>query len=125
MKLNVTHINYHRKTRVLDVTFNNNEHYEFSAEFLRVLSPSAEVRGHGKGQEKLVTNKKSVVINDVKMVGNYAIQLVFDDKHDSGIYSWDYLHHLGQNQVQLWQDYLGKLKQANANRDMVIPVKIS
>jgi len=84
---------------------------------LRVFSPSAEVRGHGRGQEVLQTGKLNVEIRDIIAVGNYAIQLVFDDGHDSGIYSWRYLRELGENHQTLWEGYLAELRAANASRD--------
>jgi DUF971 family protein len=92
-----------------------------SAEYLRVHSPSAEVRGHGKGQETLQTGKRQVNINTLEPVGNYAIKLNFDDGHDSGIYSWDYLLDLGANYEKLWKSYLNKLKSAKASRDPLPP----
>ena len=90
-------------------------------ELLRVYSPSAEVRGHGPGQEVLQTGKRDVDIVAVEQVGNYAIQPRFSDGHDTGIFSWDYLHWLGENQSRLWQDYLQRLEAAGASRDPVGP----
>ncbi|NRQ41040.1 DUF971 domain-containing protein [Rheinheimera sp. YQF-2] len=118
----VSQLHYHRQSRKLDVTFSDGTVVSFSAEFLRVLSPSAEVRGHGK--PKLVSNKKQVGISKLQPVGHYAVKLLFDDGHDSGIYSWLYLHQLAQQQDSLWQDYLQQLAQANANRDALIPVSL-
>lgn len=114
-------INYHRKSRVLEVEFGD-ETLELPAELLRVYSPSAEVRGHGPGERKLQTGKKYVNINAVEPVGNYAIKLVFDDGHDTGIYAWDFLRDLGENLDRYWQDYLTELKAANASRLPAIPV---
>ena len=103
--------------KVLEVDFDDGRRFAFPAEFLRVESPSAEVKGHKPGQETLVTGRRHVGIMKVEPVGNYAIKIVFDDLHDSGIYSWDYLYELGENQDILWHAYLEKLEQANANRD--------
>lgn len=88
------------------------------AEFLRVYSPSAEVRGHGVGQETLQTGKRTVKITDLEAVGNYAVKIAFSDGHDSGLYDWDYLAGLCRNQAALWQDYLNRLDAAGANRDV-------
>ena len=93
-----------------------------SCEFLRVHSPSAEVKGHGPGQEVLQTGKKEVTITDIKPVGNYALQLVFDDGHDTGLYSWDYLHRLCIEQEERWQNYLARLNEAGASRDPDVQV---
>jgi DUF971 family protein len=96
--------------------------YRLSCEYLRVYSPSAEVRGHGAGQETLQTGKLKVAISEIKPVGNYALQLVFDDGHDTGIYAWDYLYHLCVDRENLWQDYLDQIAQAGANRDPDVQV---
>ena len=117
----VSTLHYHRKRHELDVVFSDGEKAVFSAEFLRVFSPSAEVRGHGK--PKLVSNKKQVAISKILPVGHYAVKLVFDDGHDSGIYSWIYLKQLHTQQHSLWQQYLMQLSEANANRDSLIAVK--
>lgn len=114
-------INYHRKSRILEVDFGG-ETLELPAELLRVYSPSAEVRGHGPGERKLQTGKKYVNIQAVEPVGNYAIKLVFDDGHDTGIYAWDFLRELGENLDRYWQEYLTELKTANASRLPAIPV---
>ena len=119
-ELHVSLLHYHQCSRKLDVEFSNGETASFSAELLRVLSPSAEVRRHGKPM--LVTNKKNVAISKVLPVGHYAVKLVFDDGHDSGIYSWHYLHQLSTQQDNLWQQYLTQLRQANAQRDELIAV---
>lgn len=119
--IGVSKLHYHRHRRLLDVVFSDNVRASFSAEFLRVLSPSAEVRGHGKA--KLVCNKKQVAINALQPVGHYAVKLVFDDGHNSGIYSWVYLRQLAEQQDSLWQEYLAKLSAVNANRDTIIAVK--
>jgi len=108
-------IKLHKKSQTLELVFND-QPYTLSSEFLRVLSPSAEVRGHGKGQEVLQTGKKFVEITDITTVGNYAIKLTFNDGHDTGIYSWDYLLELGKNKDSLWQQYLQQLETAGATR---------
>ncbi|GAB2906174.1 gamma-butyrobetaine hydroxylase family protein [Rheinheimera gaetbuli] len=118
----VSKLHYHQRRRELDVTFSSGEMVSFSAEFLRVYSPSAEVRGHGK--PKLVTNKKQVSIKKLQLAGHYAVKLVFDDGHDSGLYSWQYLHQLAQQRDNLWQQYLQQLTDANANRDDIIAVRV-
>ena len=110
-------IKLHKKSRLLELRYADGSHYQLSCEFLRVFSPSAEVRGHGRGQEVLQTGKLNVEIRDIIAVGNYAIQLVFDDGHDSGIYSWRYLRELGENYQTLWEGYLAELRAANASRD--------
>lgn len=112
-----TEIKLHQKSRMLEIAFSDGQRFELSCEFLRVYSPSAEVRGHGQGQEVLQVGKKNVEIIDVQPVGSYAVQLVFSDKHDSGLYSWDYLHDLGVNQEVLWQKYLERMKEAGASRE--------
>ena len=100
----------------LAVTFENGESYEMSAEYLRVYSPSAEVRGHGPGQETLQVGKENVRIENIEPIGHYAIKLVFDDGHDSGLYSWEELYRLGQDQDRLWAAYLARLEQAGHKR---------
>ncbi len=102
---------------MLEIAFDDGQKFKLSSEYLRVLSPSAEVRGHGAGQEVLQTGKKSVSIQAVEPVGNYAVKLVFSDGHDTGLYSWDYLYTLGRDHDALWQDYLGRLERAGASRD--------
>ena len=111
-----TELSYHQRSRRLEVTFEGGERYSLSAEFLRVYSPSAEVRGHGPGQEVLQTGKRDVAIEHIEPVGNYAVCLHFDDGHRSGIYSWDELHWLGENRDQLWARYLELLGEAGAQR---------
>jgi DUF971 family protein len=112
-----TEIKLHQRSRVLEIAFDDGRRFELSCEFLRVHSPSAEVRGHGPGQETLQSGKKNVEITSVEAVGNYAVQLTFSDGHATGIYSWDLLHHYGQNKELLWAAYLDKLKVANASRE--------
>lgn len=113
----VTHIHYGRGSRTLDLTFDDGLTGTLSAEFLRVYSPSAEVRGHGGEAATLQTGKREVAITDIKPVGHYAIQLIFDDGHDSGLYSWKYLHELCCRRDQLWLEYLSRLQAAGATRD--------
>ena len=112
-----TEIKLYRKSARLELTYAERKPVILSAEFLRVHSPSAEVRGHGRGQEVLQTGKKFVAIKHIEAVGNYAIKLNFDDGHDSGIYSWEYLLKLGEQQSSLWQDYLAKLQIAGQTRE--------
>ncbi len=107
-----TEIKLRKTTRVLEVTFDPDEIYSLSFEYLRVFSPSAEVRGHGPGQEVLQIGKQGVTISRIEAVGSYAIRLVFSDGHNSGIYSWDVLHELGVKQDTNWQDYLTRLENA-------------
>jgi DUF971 family protein len=111
-----TEIKLHQKSRVLEVLFSDGQAFRLPYELLRVYSPSAEVRGHGPGQEVLQTGKQEVAILSLEPVGSYAVQPVFSDGHSTGIYSWDYLYHLGQNQERMWSDYLAKLAQAGASR---------
>ncbi len=111
-----TEINLHQKSRQLVVVFDDGTRYEFSCEFLRVYSPSAEVRGHGVGNAVLQLGKENVNITAIEPVGNYAVKLVFDDGHDSGLYSWEYLYKIGVDQTSLWQAYLNTLEQAGHTR---------
>lgn len=111
----------HKLSHVLELTYADGTQYRLPYELMRVYSPSAEVRGHGAGQETLQTGKREVEIVSVMQVGNYAIQPSFSDGHDSGIFGWDYLHFLGQNQDALWADYLTRLQTAGANRDTPMP----
>lgn len=110
-------IKLHQKSRMLEVAFSDGKRFELPCEFLRVYSPSAEVRGHGPGQEVLQVGKKDVEITDIQPVGSYAVQLVFSDGHDSGLYSWDYLYDLGVGQEKLWQQYLARMDEAGAKRE--------
>lgn len=112
-----TEIKLHQKSRMLEIAFSDGQRFELPCEFLRVYSPSAEVRGHGPGQEVLQVGKKNVEITDVQPVGSYAVQLVFSDGHDSGLYSWDYLHDLGVNREALWEKYLERMNEAGASRE--------
>ena len=112
-----TEIKLHQKSRLLEIAFSDSKSFKLSHEMLRVFSPSAEVRGHGPGQEVLQTGKSGVDILNIEPVGNYAIKLSFSDGHDTGLYSWDLLYDLGENQDELWQDYLSRLDAAGASRD--------
>jgi DUF971 family protein len=107
----------HKDRKTLAVTFDNGQSFDLSAEYLRVKSPSAEVQGHSPDERKLVAGKKNVTILEVQPVGNYAVRLVFDDLHTTGIYSWDYLHELGREHTRNWQDYLDELAQKNQSRE--------
>ena len=112
-----TNLTLHRQSRQLELAFDDGRQGCLSCEFLRVYSPSAEVRGHGPGQEKLQTGKREADITAIEQVGNYAVRLVFSDGHDSGIYSWDYLYELLRDHDSLWQQYLDRLAAAGAARD--------
>ena len=112
-----TDIIVHRDRKTLEVAFDDGSRFELPFEFLRVYSPSAEVRGHGPGQETLQQGKRDVDIVDLAPVGNYAIRPVFSDGHDSGLYSWDYLYQLGENRDDLWQTYLVRLEAEGGSRD--------
>ena len=112
-----TEIKLHQKSQLLEITFANGKSFRLPAEFLRVYSPSAEVRGHGPGQEVLQVGKRNVEIRGLEPVGSYAVQPQFSDGHNTGIYSWDYLYELGEDQDRLWSQYLEKLKAANASRE--------
>lgn len=107
-----TEINLHQVSRVLELTFEDGTNFKLPAEYLRVYSPSAEVQGHGPGQEVLQVGKEDVGISSIEPIGHYAIKLVFDDNHDSGIYNWDYLYELGATYDDRWQRYLERLEQA-------------
>ncbi len=115
-------IQLHSRSRQLELEYAGGERYSLSCEFLRVHSPSAEVLGHGPGQEVLQTGKLKVAITAIKPVGNYALQLVFDDGHDTGLYSWRYLYELCQGQESKWQTYLDRLAKAGAGRDPDVQV---
>ena len=111
-----TEINLHQKSQILDIGFDTGEKFELTCEYLRVYSPSAEVRGHAPGEETLQVGKADVNIERIEPVGTYAVQLFFDDGHDSGIYSWEWLYLIGKNYAKLWQEYLDKLEQAGQKR---------
>ena len=117
----VTALTLHQASRVLEIGFADGNAFRLPFELLRVYSPSAEVQGHGPGQEVLQTGKRDVTITALASIGNYAIQPQFSDGHESGIFSWDLLYELGQNQQALWDDYLGRLAAAGAGRDAPLP----
>jgi DUF971 family protein len=112
-----TDIKLHQQSRIMEIAFSNGRRFELPYEYLRVYSPSAEVRGHGPGQGVLQTGKKSVGIGELEPVGRYAVQPTFSDGHNSGIYSWEYLFMLGERQEELWNEYLESLKEAGASRE--------
>ncbi|MCZ2721263.1 DUF971 domain-containing protein [Marinomonas sp. 15G1-11] len=112
-----TKIHYHKHSKELEIAFNNGEAYRLSAEYLRVHSPSAEVRGHGQQVPILQYGKKDVSVLNVEGAGNYALKISFDDGHDTGLYSWDYLFNIGKNQTELWQIYLQRLDEAGKSRE--------
>jgi len=112
-----TDVKLHQASRVLELVFANGRHFRLPYEYLRVYSPSAEVRGHGPGQETLQTAKRDVTINSIEQVGHYAVRPTFSDGHSTGIYSWDYLYDLGERQDELWRRYLERLAAAGASRD--------
>ncbi len=112
-------INLHQKSRILEIAFDDGQNFELSCELLRVYSPSAEVKGHGPGQSVLQTGKENVSISNIEPVGHYAVKLIFDDGHETGLYSWAYLYELGENKDVLWQDYLTALKDAGHQRQEV------
>ncbi|MFJ4288304.1 gamma-butyrobetaine hydroxylase-like domain-containing protein [Cupriavidus sp. NPDC089707] len=116
-----TALTVHTQSRVLEVGFDNGRSFRLPFELLRVYSPSAEVQGHGPGQEILQTGKRDVGISAVEPVGNYAILIRFSDGHDTGIYSWELLYRLGDQQDALWQDYLERLEAAGVDRDTPMP----
>lgn len=112
-----TEIKLHQMSRMLELTFNDGRNFQLSCEFLRVYSPSAEVRGHGPGQETLQVGKRNVEVKSIEAVGNYAVLLAFSDGHNTGIYSWDILYDYGVKQAEMWQDYLQRLEKAGASRE--------
>jgi len=118
-------IHLHRQSCQLELGYPPDLTYQLSSEYLRVYSPSAEVRGHGQGNETLQTGKRQVKLINLEPVGNYGLKLIFDDGHDSGIYSWSYLYELATSQEPYWQDYLDRLERAGASRNpATIPLKI-
>jgi DUF971 family protein len=118
-------IRLHRASRTLELAYPDGSRHTLGCEFLRVYSPSAEVRGHGPGQDVLQTGKRMVTIDAIESVGNYALQFVFSDGHDSGIYAWDYLYRLCLEQDRLWADYLQRLALEGASREPSGPVLIA
>lgn len=113
-----TDIKLHRQSHILEIAFDDGRRYELPCEYLRVYSPSAEVKGHGPGQETLQIGKENVGITEIRPVGNYAIAPVFSDGHDSGIYSWEYLYELGVRREELWDEYLKRLDAAGVSRNL-------
>ncbi len=111
-----TELNLHRQSRVLEITFDDGSHFNLPCELLRVFSPSAEVQGHGPGQRVLQIGKEDVNINRIEPVGHYAIRIYFDDDHDTGIFSWDYLHRIAIDQEALWQEYLAEFEKSGHKR---------
>ena len=109
-------ISLHKKSRVLEIVYNDGENFKLPCEYLRVFSPSADVKGHGPGQEVLQLGKEDVNIKEVEPVGNYAVRLIFDDGHETGLYTWNYLYELGQNQKSNWIDYLHTLNKSGHKR---------
>ena len=115
--MNPTEIIHHRKERSLEVTFSDGSNFIISAELLRVLSPSAENRGHGNKEGKFLPGKRYVGINELEPVGNYAIRIKFDDLHSTGIYTWKYLNEIGKNQKELMDSYIKDLSEKGLSRD--------
>jgi len=111
-----TQINLHQRSRILEITFEDGTNFRLPVEYLRVYSPSAEVQGHGPGQEVLQIGKEDVNIERVEPIGHYAVRLAFDDNHDTGLYSWDYLYELGVTYAERWQDYLDRLEAGGHKR---------
>lgn len=111
-----TDIKLHQSSRLLEISFDNGRVAKLACEFLRVYSPSAEVRGHGAGQEVLQVDKENVNITGIEPIGNYAVKLVFSDGHDTGLYSWDYLYEMAENYDAMWLEYLGRLAAAGITR---------
>ena len=116
-----TGITVHQQSRVLEVGFSDGQSFRIPFELMRVYSPSAEVQGHGPGQEVLQTGKREVELTALEPVGNYAVQPTFSDGHESGIFSWDYLYYLGSQQAQLWARYEERLREAGIDRDAAMP----
>ncbi|QTD44750.1 gamma-butyrobetaine hydroxylase-like domain-containing protein [Ottowia testudinis] len=113
----------HAKSRVLELVYPDGAHFRIPFELMRVYSPSAEVQGHGPGQEVLQTGKRGVELTALAPVGNYAVQPHFSDGHDTGIFTWEYLYFLGEKQDELWREYEGKLAAAGMDRDAPMPIK--
>ncbi len=117
-----TALTVHSQSRVLEIAFSDGAAFRIPFELMRVYSPSAEVQGHGPGQAILQTGKREIGMTALEPIGNYAVKPVFSDGHDSGLYTWDYLYHLGADQDSLWDDYLGKLQAAGLERDAPMSV---
>ncbi|MBK20468.1 MAG: hypothetical protein CMM52_16685 [Rhodospirillaceae bacterium] len=110
-------IKFKKAENTLEIAFDDGAEFSIPAELLRVESPSAEVQGHGMGQKKIVSGRRHVSIMEIEPVGNYAIRLIFDDLHDTGIFSWSYLYELGKEKVQKWSEYITALEEAGLSRD--------
>ena len=119
MSVHPTEIKLHQQSHLLEIAFDDDASFQLPYEYLRVYSPSAEVRGHGAGQQTLQLGKINIGVVEVLPVGSYAMKIVFDDGHDSGLYSWEYLYQLGTQQSQWWQDYLDRLAAAGGSREAV------
>jgi DUF971 family protein len=118
-----TEIKLRTKSRVLEVAFDDGSRFELSFEYLRVYSPSAEVRGHGPGQEQLQLGKHDVLVTAIEPVGNYAVKLRFDDGHDTGLFTWDYLHELGTTRAEKWQQYLDRIAKLGLPYPTPVPTR--
>ncbi len=118
-----TSLTVHQTSRVLEIGFDDGAHFRIPFELMRVYSPSAEVQGHGPGQEVLQTGMRDVVVTHIEPVGHYAVQPRFSDGHESGIFSWSYLYHLGADEAELWQRYEQRLAEAGVDRDAAMPSK--
>jgi DUF971 family protein len=118
-----TSLTVHQASRVLEVSFDDGATFRIPFELMRVYSPSAEVQGHGPGQEVLQTGKRDVIVTDINAVGHYAVQPRFSDGHDTGIFSWAYLYELGSDEAELWRRYEERLRTAGADRDAPMAVK--
>lgn len=116
-----TALTVHSQSRVLEIAFSDGAEFRIPFELMRIYSPSAEVQGHGPGQEILQTGKREVTVVELEPIGNYAVKPVFSDGHESGIFSWDYLYHLGAEQNRLWDDYQRRLQAAGVDRDAPMP----
>ena len=112
-----TALTVHSQSRILEIAFSDGAQFKIPFELMRIYSPSAEVQGHGPGQEVLQTGKREVNVVELEPIGNYAVKPVFSDGHESGLFTWDYLYHLGADQSQLWDDYERRLKAAGVLRD--------
>ena len=117
-----TALTVHGQSRMLEIVFSDGAVFNIPFELMRVYSPSAEVKGHGPGQETLQTGKRDVTLAALEPVGNYAVKPVFSDGHDTGLFSWDYLYYLGAEQSRLWIDYFQRLQAAGVERDAPMPV---
>ena len=113
----------HGQSRVLEIGFSDGKQFRIPFELMRIYSPSAEVQGHGPGQEVLQTGKRDVTVDGIEPVGNYAVKPTFSDGHDSGLFTWEYLYFLGDQQAALWQQYEERLQAAGTDRDAPMPVK--